>query len=263
MNNSAFSLQAYFDRIGYSGGTEPNYETFRNLHIAHTMTVPFENLDIFLGKDIKIDIDSLYNKIVLGKRGGYCFEMNTLFGYVLRQLGFEVHDLLGRVFVNEDTAFALLHHVLLVTIGEKRYLADVGFGGNGLIAPILLEDGTVDKQFNDTFKIVYKPERGYILQFLINNEFRNSYTFTLTPYMPVDYLAPNYFCSHYPESLFTRQKMCTIPTKEGRIIMSDMEFKIRTPGGTERFEAATPDEFNALIKKYFGIEIDSNKFILK
>src|SRR5690554_2922341 len=95
MSNDAF-VDAYFARINYQGDTDVSAQTLHALHAAHTLNIPFENLDVFLGKPILLDQDSLYKKIIQNKRGGYCFEMNGLFSIVLKELGFKVTDLLAR-----------------------------------------------------------------------------------------------------------------------------------------------------------------------
>lgn len=261
MNNTKISLQSYFDRIQYRGVPENTVETLIELHIAHTLNIPFENLDILCNREISLDIEAINEKIVRNRRGGYCFEMNALFAQVLRQLGFDVQDLLARVFIDQETVFARLHHVLLVAISGRRYLADVGFGGNGLIAPILLEDGCISKQFADTFRLTYSDKFGYVLQFLIDGAFTNSYAFTLEPQVPViDYLAPNYFTSNFPGSLFTQKAICTRPTPQGRITLNDLELKIRSQDQTVRITADDPETFSRLIYEHFGLTADAAEF---
>lgn len=261
MNSAEISLQDYFDRIQYQGETDLTAETLRELHIAHTLNIPFENLDIMCGREISLDIAAIYQKLVLDRRGGYCFEMNALFAQVLRQMGFEVQDLLARVFIGPETLFARLHHVLLVSIAGRRYLVDVGFGGNGLIAPIELVDGCISEQFADTFRLVSSDKFGYVLQFLQDGVFVNSYAFTLEPQVPViDYLAPNYFTSNFPGSLFRQKAICTRPTRQGRITLTDLELKIRTRGQTERIIADNQETFNRLISENFGLPADASQF---
>lgn len=261
MNNAKISLDGYFDRIKFQGNPDNTAETLIALHTAHTLNIPFENLDILCGREISLDIEAIYEKIVRNRRGGYCFEMNALFAQVLRQLGFEVQDLLARVFINQETVFARLHHVLLVSIDGRRYLADVGFGGNGLIAPILLEDGCISEQFADTFRLVCSDKYGYVLQFLIDGVFANSYAFTLEPQVPVvDYLAPNYFTSNFPGSLFKQKAICTRPTRQGRITLNDLELKIRSQDQTVRITAADPETFNRLISEHFGLTAEAAQF---
>lgn len=123
--------QAYLTRIGYEGSVNPSVETLRLLHRAHVLTVPFENLDIHLGRSISLDPSALFRKIVLSRRGGYCFELNGLFALLLEQLGFSVTRLAARVLYGGEGVRPRSHQLLLVQIGESRWIADVGFGGNG------------------------------------------------------------------------------------------------------------------------------------
>jgi len=100
MTEEKFDLDAYFERINYSGSKEPIEETLNDIHICHTLNVPFENLDVFYGKPPLLDEVSLYNKIVKNRRGGYCFEMNGIFSVALKSMGFRVTNLLARVTID-------------------------------------------------------------------------------------------------------------------------------------------------------------------
>jgi len=135
-----FNLDAYFGRIGYAGPCEASLETLAALHTAHLGTIPFENLDVLLGRRIRLDLASLQAKLVEGHRGGYCFEQNTLFAAVLRHLGFQVTTLEARVRPPGATrTLPRTHMVLRVELPDRAVLADVGFGGS-LLEPIRLEE---------------------------------------------------------------------------------------------------------------------------
>ena len=135
-------LQHYLDRIHYQASLQPTVETLRQLHRAHLLAIPYENLDIHLGRRLTLDSGHIYHKIVEQRRGGWCYEMNGLFAWVLRELGFDV-TMLGssvgapaRGGVDGD-----LDHLILLVQFEEPWLADVGFG-NGLLEPIPLCEGT-------------------------------------------------------------------------------------------------------------------------
>ena len=129
-------VRAYLDRIGYQGGTEPTAETLSALQYAHLITVPYENLDILRGRRIRLDLDHLYEKIVVRRRGGYCFEQNALMFEVLQDLGFSARLYLGRVMVNGNPDPALTHRVTIVDLDGVEYLVDVGFGPLGPRGPV-------------------------------------------------------------------------------------------------------------------------------
>jgi arylamine N-acetyltransferase len=136
MTDENFNLDSYLERIKYSGGTDISEKTLRELHIAHTLNIPFENLDVYYGKPVLLDKASLFNKIVTNRRGGYCFEMNGLFSLVLQKLGFNVTNLLARGTMDGINFTTKTHQVILVENNGKRWLADVGFGNDGIIAPL-------------------------------------------------------------------------------------------------------------------------------
>ena len=139
-------LNAYLKRINYKGSLEPSFDTLRALHRAHLLNITYENLDIHLGRSLVLDEDVIFEKIVREGRGGWCFEMNGLFAWVLRELGFEVRLLGGavnRILRGDETKLG--HLLLLVNLG-KPYLADVGFG-NGFLEPLPLSQGSVWQDF--------------------------------------------------------------------------------------------------------------------
>ena len=255
----AFEIPAYAARLDYRGKLDPCIETLRGLHEAHTLTVPFENLDVRLGRPILLDPATLFRKIVCERRGGYCFELNGLFAALLERIGFPVHRLMARVLYGAATVRPLSHEVLLVEADGGRWLADVGFGGNGLIAPLPLRAGHEERQYQEHVRLVGREGRTgpvFVLQFESADVWHDLYEFSLERYAPEDYILPNYYHSHAPESLFMRHVICTKPTVEGRIILLDRKLKIRERGETRHAKADRPEEFRMFLKTHFGIEQD-------
>src|SRR5262245_26488069 len=136
-------VAAYLDRIGYRGAVDPTAETMRAIHRAHMLAVPFENLDIALGRPIELSLPAFYDKIVVRRRGGFCYELNGLFGWLLGELGFSVVTLSARVFNAEELGPDYDHMLLLVRL-EERWIADVGFGDSFLDPLRLDDDGHVE-----------------------------------------------------------------------------------------------------------------------
>lgn len=250
------NLKNYFTRIGYTGSADVSAQTLINIHRAQAFSIPFENLDIHDLSNttehlIKLDEQSLENKMVNNNRGGYCHETNELLALVLLQLGFKVDRLAARVLVEDNIPIG--HKLLLVTIGKEKYIADVGFGGNGLIEPIPLTIDTEFKQFSETFKLS-KRNKSYILWFKVRDTWNKLYSFTLNPYLAVDYEAFNYYVSHEASSIFVTNRICTLPTKTGRIILNNMTLKIRAKGKNESLNLK-PNEYLKTLNKYFGIKL--------
>lgn len=272
-------VTAYLDRIGYHGPHEATAETLRMLHAAHAFAVPFENLDIHLGRTISLDPASLFDKIVRRRRGGYCFELNGLFALLLERLGFSVRHLMARVLWGQTEVSPLSHRVLLVETGGERWIADVGFGGNGLIAAIPLAAGHEERQYADRFRVMsvangedrrdprrrdpldarHKDRQEYRIDCLVKDVWEPMYSFTTESYLPVDYTYANYFHSHSPESLFTQKRLCTKPTPNGRIILQNRALKIRHDGQSQTQALKTPEAYRAMLADHFGIALSDHE----
>ncbi len=134
----ALDLAAYLQRVGYGGSLDPTLETLRALHLAHTSAIPFENLDIPLGRGISLELADLQAKLVASRRGGYCFEQNALFAAVLESLGFKLLRLAARVRFGATEIRPRTHMLLEVEVDNEPWLADVGFGCAGLRFPIAM-----------------------------------------------------------------------------------------------------------------------------
>jgi N-hydroxyarylamine O-acetyltransferase len=256
MTDGIFNLDSYLERIGYTGGTDVSEETLMELHIAHTLNIPFENLDVYYGKPILLDELSLFNKIVKSRRGGYCFEMNGLFSIVLQKLGFNITNLLARGIIDGIDYTAKTHQVMLVEINNRKWLADVGFGNDGIIAPLILKEGRDQEQFAHAYRLLKDPEYGYVMQKKIAGKYISMYAFTLNRCYPMDFIMSNHFTATFPESFFVKMRMCTMPTREGRITLTDTRFKIITKGDVTEKEIENDDEFNRVLKKYFKLDLD-------
>lgn len=245
---------AYLARIGFSGSTEPNSATLRDLHVAHMRTVPFENLDISLGREIICDEQRFLHKIVDQRRGGFCYELNGAFAALLRDLGFSVSLLSARVSREDGSASAEFDHLALRVDLEEPWLADVGFG-DSFLAPLRLKPEMEQEQSSGRFRIVQVGDV-MILQRARAGEFWKSlYQFTLTPRQLSDFEPRCLFQQTSPDSHFTQQRICTMPTADGRITLSDRKL-IRTIG--ERREErilASEDEWGATLADLFGVKL--------
>lgn len=251
-------VAAYMRRIGYAGPQTPSAETLRGLHLAHTMAIPFENLDIHLGRPISLEPSQLYDKVVGARRGGYCFELNGLFGWLLDSLGFAVDHLAARVLLGDTIVRPRSHRVLLVTLSDQRWLADVGFGGNGLMAPIAVSPGQVDVQGMERFRLIQIAEHEYRLEWGLDDRWQGLYRFGLEPQFPVDYIHANYFLSHSPDSIFTRTHICTKPTPEGRLVLQDRRFKVRAHGRTRVETVEQVDNYRSILEEQFGLYLSED-----
>lgn len=254
MPDHTFNLDAYLERIDYSGSRDASEETLRELHIAHTLNVPFENLDVFYRKPILLDEASLYKKIVENRRGGYCFEMNGIFSIALQTIGFKVFNLLARVTIDGCHYTTKTHQVILVETGNKKWLADVGFGNDGIVAPLSIENNADQKQFAHVYRIMEDKEYGCLLQRKENGKYRSMYAFTLDRCYPEDFEMSNHYTATFPESFFMKMRMCTMPTKEGRITLVDNQFKKAKNGFIEEKAIKNEADFKYYLREHFKLD---------
>jgi N-hydroxyarylamine O-acetyltransferase len=255
------NINAYLKRINYHGSLVPSVQTLRDLQVAHLLTVPFENLSIHSAEPIVLDDDSLFEKIVRRRRGGFCYELNGLFAALLRELGFEVSMLSAGV-ANSDGVFGpdFAHLTLLVVPkgdGPERWLADVGFG-DSFLEPLRLDFRNEQLQGARGYKISEDETHLLMMQREGEEEWKVQYRFTLQPCNYADYAEMCRFHQTSPESHFTRKRVCTRSTPEGRITLSDM-LLITTVRGQERQERLLTDdaEYALTLNKLFGIVVKS------
>jgi N-hydroxyarylamine O-acetyltransferase len=207
-HDTSIDLAAYFERIGFSGPARPapTLDTLRALHLLHPQTIPFENLDVLIGRPVRLDLESVQRKLVESRRGGYCYEHNLLFRSVLQTLGFRVRSFAGRVLWGRDAPEmpARTHMLLLVDLDEGTFLTDVGFGGMTLSAPLALQSGLEQITPHGAFRLddAGGEPPAYILQALVNGAWTRVYRFDLDPQYDADYEMANYFVSAYPQSIF-------------------------------------------------------------
>ncbi|HVS52027.1 MAG TPA: arylamine N-acetyltransferase [Opitutaceae bacterium] len=255
MPSASSDLESYFARLGYTGPRTPTLATLRALQFAHVCAVPFENLDVLLGRGIRIDLPSIEEKIVRQKRGGYCFEQNTLFAAVLRALGFAVTPLSARVRwqVPADVGTPLTHMLLLVEAEGRRFIADVGFGSMSLTGPLLLDTEDEQPTPHEARRLV---RRGPLVvhQARLGEEWSDVYQFTLEPQSPIDYELANWFTSTHPQSRFV-QNLTAARVEPGlRHTILNHEFTTRhVDGRIAKRTLADADELLAVLAEYFHL----------
>jgi len=247
------NLQEYLSRIGYMKDLSLSLDTLTELHSAHVFNIPFENLDVVQGLPINLASNALFDKIVTRKRGGYCFEMNGLFADVLRELGFNVRQTLARTAFG-GTFSAKLHEVLVVNIGQNTYICDVGYGNDGISAPLLLELGTKQTQFVNTYRFIFDDTWGYIMQRKVADEYVPMLAMTLEECVPDDFEVASHYTSTHPMSFFKMQRFATKPTPTGRITLTDNHWKV-VDNDSITEQDISPSEFENLLQTHFGLTL--------
>jgi N-hydroxyarylamine O-acetyltransferase len=248
-------IQKYFSRIGYAGDTRVSASTLAALHTAHAFTIPFENLDVKYGRTLSLDPDALFDKLVTRRRGGYCFEMNGLFSIALKTLGFNVKNLLARTAFG-DAYSAKSHEVLAVDIDGVTYLADVGYGNDGIAAPLILQTGAEQTQFGNVYSFAQDPTFGWVLRRREGDAFTPMYAFTTDECLPVDFEVANHFTATHPSSFFKTTGFVTKPTETGRVTLTEAHLKITDSGSVSERDVTDERDFAWLLREYFSLNLD-------
>lgn len=252
------NIEAYLQRLNYDGPRTRTITTLRALHQAHLISVPFENLDISLGRPIVLEEEALYGKIVRQRRGGFCYELNGLFAVLLRELDFEVNLLSGRVMENGEFGPEFDHLTLLVQLDEDRWLADVGFG-DSFREPLRLEESNEQIQYGVAYRLRNADELWTLDRRFSDQAWEPQYRFTLQPYQLTDFAGMCRYHQTSPASHFTRQRICSRATPEGRATLSDMRLIITTNGQRQETVLQDEDEYRHVVQEHFGIDLDISK----
>jgi len=248
-------LDAYLARIGYAGPREPAFAVLSAIHARHARAIPFENLDVLLGRGISLDLAAVERKLVRQKRGGYCFEQNLLLAAALRALGFQVTTLLARVRwkVPAGVPTPQTHMVLRVALDGHPWLADAGFGGLGLTAPIALDTEAEQGSAREPRRLV-REGRHLLQQIRCTGEWQDVYRFTLDEAAPIDFEVANWFTSTHPNSRFKQSLLVALAGPDRRYAIFNREFTTRhADGRAEKRELATPEELLAVLAKHFRL----------
>ncbi|MBD5778957.1 arylamine N-acetyltransferase [Pelagicoccus sp. NFK12] len=254
---TGLDLSLYFSRIGYDGNAKPTLACLKQLHRLHEQNIPFENLDVLLGKQISIEIPSIFEKLVTQKRGGYCFEQNTLFAAVLTAIGFEVSPMLARVrwMAPADAVTPLSHMILRVETEHGPQLADVGFGGVGLVEPIALDHRAPQHLDFEPRRIVHR-DKHLVHQIKLGEEWADVYQFIPEAVAPIDLDIGNWFSFTHPKARFRNSLLVAQLKETGRIIIADTEFIERDwRGNATRTQIKSQAELQSILSEQYRLQL--------
>jgi len=251
------NLDAYFERIGYDGRRGATLDVLRELHTRHTHAIAFENLSPYLRLDMALDPASLFSKMVQQRRGGYCYEQNGLFRHALDTLGFRTRGLAARVRFNvpEGQKTARTHMLLMVEIGAERYIADVGFGGMTLTAPIRFVMDLAQETPHGLYRLSQDGGH-YTLSAQAQGEWTALYSFNLVEHDTPDYEVMNWYTARHPRSVFTANLVAARPVRDGRHALLNNRYSFYGLSGVKGEQMVTSvAELRDLLVGVFRIEV--------
>jgi len=248
------NIPLYLKRINYTKEVKLNKETLFELQRRHLKSIPFENLDIHFGIEIKLDIDSIYTKIILNKRGGFCYELNGLFYHLLNDIGFDVRMISGRVYRKDNSYTNEYDHLsIIATIENQKYLVDVGFGKFSLEPLEIKFDINLTDDFGQ-FRFNQYDAHYLRINEIINDNLIPQYIFKTKERNFSEFEFMCRFHQRSKDSHFTKKKVISIVTNNGRITLNDNQLKI-TKGKLEKETLFKEKEFDSKLKEYFDIVI--------
>lgn len=253
-----FDVDKYLARIGCRiSDREPTLNNLNEIHLRHYMSVPYENLDILNNIPLDLSTEALYEKIVERKRGGYCFEINGLFGSLLRSMNYDVTEHFARFLLDEDSIPMRRHRVLKVRVGEQDYICDVGIGVESPRVPMKLSEDEVQSDGFAEYKFINEPFLGWVLwQRKVMGEWKKLYAFTDEVQLSVDFLQPSFYCEKSPDSPFNKAPMLALKTEVGLNSYDGEAFRISSKGSVMRTVVPRDAvEERRLIEEYFGLKL--------
>ncbi len=247
-------IRAYLDRIGVGEIEKPDLENLDLLIRQHQYNVTFENLDVYLGKKtVSLLIDDLFDKIVVRKRGGFCFEQNALFCQLLRGLGYHVDAVFCRGFRDPEYVSPCLHRASVVHLEDGLYFCDVGFGGPMPGGAVKIEDGYERTILGEHFGIAKDDEYWWtIWRTNSKGERQNALQFNLFPQTNSEFLAPNAYCCS-DSSNFRKRFFLNLRTPGGHYSLGDKVFRIEDNGTATEEVIEDRDRLEEVLDKYFGL----------
>lgn len=249
-------LDAYFERIGYAGPREPTLEVLRALQALHPAAIPFEAIDVLTGQGIDLSPEAIDAKLIGARRGGYCFEQNSLFARALTALGFEVEALIARSRWARpiDDVRPRTHRALRVTIAGEPWLADVGLGVCTLTAPVRLDLRGPQPTLFDPVRLVPVGEE-LRLETLLSGQWRPVIDLHLSPQLEADFIGPNWFTSTHPDSQFRRHLIVSRATRTARYALLDNRLAIRPRGAPAEIALLGVEELARCLSRDFGLPV--------
>ena len=254
-------LDLYFERIGYTATPKADLETLRELHLLHLQCIPYENIDVFSLQGVSLEREALIAKMLMRRRGGYCFEQNGLFGMALAEIGFQFSPNMARVHRNRPAPGGRTHHINLVELEGATWVCDVGFGGSAYRYPLILEPDAETEQMGERYRLRKSYEHGFFVEKNIGQGWEPQYTFKIDPALPIDMAMANFYTSRSADHVFLNAIIGTRMTERGRVTLLDHTFKrFDLIEGSVRRETVTDfDTYIAKLREHLGMELNEDE----
>lgn len=252
------NVDAYLERLQYVGDRTPTLATLQALHYQHLRTIPIENLDIHNSRAVILTPDALFDKLVTQKRGGFCYELNGLFYELLNALGFEVKRISGRTYeVGKGFNPEFDHLAIVARVEDTDWLVDVAFGRRFPLYALPIEPYRIQEDRSGCYLIAgYDADYMAVKHVNEMGEWETGYIFTLVPRQLTDFTGMCYFHQTSSDSFFTRNKLCTLVTPNGRITLTGSFLKITEHGYVRELSVPDSQTFDTLLDTYFGIRLE-------
>ena len=256
MTSPAVDLDAYLDRVQWGGALRPSYETLAGLLRAHMSRIPFENLDVLLGRPIRLDLEGVQQKLVRAHRGGYCFEHATLFAAVLEQLGFRLVRHIARVvLITPRHASPRTHMFLTVPLAEGRFVVDAGFGALAPTFPVPLIAEPANPPEPTTHWMARDGQLWVLRARMGGKPPVDAWVSTLEQEPAVDFEMGNHYTSTHPDSPFVNRILMRALTPDGRVSVMNRDLTVWRDGQLEATQIADRAALRALLNEHFGFDL--------
>jgi len=254
---NSFDLDAYLKRIGFAGAVAPTLDTLKEIQARHPAAIAFENLDSLTGRIPSLTLADVQRKLVAAGRGGYCFEQNLLLRHALDAIGFRVSGLGARVLWNAPAGPTppRSHMILRIDLEGDAYIADVGFGGMTMTAPMRLAAVPAQQTPHGPYRLV-TTEDSHRLEAQIGDQWHPLYVFDQVEQTATDYEVSNWYVATHPASLFVTTLICARTDAGRRYALRDTELSIHhTAGPSERHRLDTPGALRGALETTFNLNL--------
>lgn len=256
-------IRSYFERIHWQGTREVSLENLTGMHRQHLLSIPYENLDLIQGVPLSLAPEALFQKIITGHRGGYCFELQGAFFYLLKSLGYEVRQYAGR-FMDEPGVIQMRRHrILVVSLGGRRYVCDIGVRSESSRIPLELTEGL--EQSDGISRYRYQKDLFYgwvLMQKEQGKDWKPLLGFTEEEQIDADYVMPSFYCEKHPDSTFNKFMKISLFTPDSDLTLVGNTFKVyRHARVVQRRTLHTEEEAAGLLTDTFRIPAGDHHFL--